>query len=493
MQDSYRALMAHMRETIALSQVAGLLGWDQDTMMPKGAAAQRSEWRAALESVIHARRTDGRIGEWLAALEGAGLDPEAKANLRLIGHDYARATRIPADLAAELARLTSLSQGIWARARAEDDFKAFAPTLRQVLALKRQEAAALADGGDLYDALLDDFEPGMTATQLEALFADLRRGLVALRERIRASSRHVPALAHRFKAGKQMELARELASVFGYDWNCGRLDLAVHPFSSGSGNDTRITTRVEEDNPFNCFYSTIHETGHSGYEQGIRESYLLTPLGRGVSMGVHESQSRIYENQLGRSRPFTGWLFARMRDLFGDFGVSDAEEFHAVVNAVGQGYIRTEADEVQYNLHVMMRFDLERDLIKGRLEVDDLEEAWNARFESDFGFAVDRPSNGVLQDVHWSVGLFGYFPTYALGNIYAGCLHEALRAAVPGLDGDLARGQTGAAIGWLRENLQQFGGLYAPGELIARASGQEVSAAPLLDYLNAKFGAIYRL
>jgi len=501
MQATYDALMAHVRQTVAISQVSGLLGWDQETMMPRGAAAQRAEWSGAIESVVHARSTDARVGDWLAKLAGheAALGDVAAANLRHIRHSFERNTKVPADLAAEIARLTSVSQGIWAKARAANDFAAFAPTLKQVLELRRQEAAALsagrdgANGSDPYDALLDDYEPGMTGARLDTVLGALRDGLVTLRDRIRGAARQVPDLQTTFPEAAQIALAREMATTFGYDWNCGRMDLAVHPFSSGSGRDCRITTRVDEKNPFNCLYSTIHETGHACYEQNINADFLMTPLGRGVSMGVHESQSRIYENQIGRSRAFTGHLFARMQAHFGDFGVANADEFHAVVNRVGQGYIRTEADEVQYNLHVLLRFELERELISGTLEVDDLEAAWNARFLQDFGFGVDKASNGVLQDVHWSVGLFGYFPTYSLGNIYAGGLHQAMRAALPGLDGDLAQGDTSAATAWLGDNVQQFGGLYEPATVIERATGHPVSEQPLLAYLNAKFGEIYDL
>jgi len=493
MNSVYDELMAHTRETSALGQVSGLVGWDQETMMPRGAVEQRGEWSAALENALHTRQTDPIIGDWLAALEGANLDQEQAANVRHIQRSYQRNVKVPAKLATELARVTSVSQGIWANARAADDFAAFAPSLKQVLALRREEAAALSAGGDLYDALLDDYEPGMTGAYLDQILGNLRDGLVDLRDRIKGSGVKIPTLTHTFPDDLQMQLARELAGTFGYDWNRGRMDKAVHPFSSGSGTDTRITTRVDPVNPFNCIYSTIHETGHSAYEQGIKSTYLLTPLGRGVSMGVHESQSRIYENQLGRSQAFCGWLYGRMRDLFGDFGVTNELDFYRVVNQVGQGYIRTESDEVQYNLHVLMRFHLERALISGDLQVDDLQTAWNDRFLADFGFAVDKPSNGVLQDVHWSVGLFGYFPTYSLGNIYAGGLYTALRAAVPGLDGDLARGDTSAATGWLRDNVQVYGGLFEPAEVITRATGQAISEAPLLSYLNQKFTGLYDL
>ena len=485
---AYDELMAFQRQTEALAQVAGRLGWDQETVMPEGAAGQRAEEIGALEAVLHARRTDPRIAGWLA--EAVAPDAVGAAQLRQIRRSYARTMKVPARLAEEIARVTSLAQGIWAECRGREDVAGFLPTLRKVVELKREEAAALAAGGDPYDALVDDYEPGMTGAAIAAMFDAMRPRLVALREKI-LGAEAPRGVVGRFGQEDQLALSRELATVFGYDWSRGRVDLAVHPFSSGSGQDVRITTRVSETDPFNCFYSTIHEVGHAAYEQGIDPAYTLTPIGQGVSMGVHESQSRSYENQLGRSRAFTGWLFGRMREIFGDFGIADADGFYGAVNRVHPGYIRTEADEVHYNLHVMMRFDLERALIRGELDVADLEAAWNERFRADFGVAVDRPSNGMLQDVHWSCGLFGYFPTYTLGNVYAGCLVQALRAEVPGLDGMMETGDVSAATGWLRERLQRHGGLYEPREVVQRACGFEPSEGPLLDYLEAKFGAIY--
>ena len=489
---AYDALMEFQRETEALSQVAGRLGWDQETMMPRGAADQRSEEMAAMEGVLHARRTDPRLGEWLDTAKADS--PVAEANLREIRRSYNRAMKVPARLASEIARVTSRSQGIWAEARAADDIAAFLPTFAEVLSLKREEGAALAAGTDqtVYDAMLADYEPGTTGADLAAMFGALRPRLVALRAAVLAAEAPA-ALDHTFDEVGQLALSTDLALAFGYDLSTGRIDKAVHPFSSGSGADVRITTRTNPTDPFNCFYSTIHEVGHAAYEQGVDASYRLTPIGQGVSMGVHESQSRIYENQLGRSRAFTGWLYGKMRDAFGDFGIPDAEAFYKTVNRVADGYIRTEADEVQYNLHVLLRFDLEQALISGDLALNDLEAAWNDRFLSDFGFAVDKASNGVLQDVHWPVGLFGYFPTYTLGNVYAGCLHEAVRKAVPDLDEDLSRGDTSRATAWLRDNLQRHGGLYMPRDVVARASGTEPSEGPLLDYLEAKFSDLYTL
>ena len=487
---AYDDLMEFTRDTQALGQVAGRLGWDQETMMPRGAAPQRAEEMAAMEFVLHTRRIDPRVGDWLAAIDDKTLDTVGQANMRHIRRSFERTNKIPAALAKKIAKVTSAAQGIWAEARAADDFKGFAPTLAEVIMLKREEGQALAAGGDVYDAMLADYEPGTTGADLEAMFGSMRPVLSELRAAVREAAPVAP-LTGDFDEGAQMKLTRQLAKAFGYDMTRGRVDKAVHPFSSGSGLDVRITTRTNVKDPFNCFYSTIHEVGHATYEQNINANHLLTPLGNGVSMGVHESQSRIYENQIGRSRAFTGWLFGQMKDAFGDFGVKDEDTFYAVVNRVGDGFIRTEADELQYNLHVLLRFDLERALMSGDLQVSELEGAWNDRFEADFGYAVDKPSNGVLQDVHWSVGLFGYFPTYSLGNVYAGCLNEAMRKALPKLDADLAMGDTSAATTWLRENVQTHGGLYEPRDVIERAAGQAPSEGPLLGYLTEKFSGIY--
>jgi carboxypeptidase Taq len=488
---AYQSLMDFQRETEALAQVAGRLGWDQETMMPKGAAHQRGEEMAAMESVLHARRTDPRIADWLAAAE-----PPHEAGARaldLIRRAYDRTARVPAKLAAEIARVTSVAQGTWAEARERNDVAHFLPTLDRVVRLIREKGQALADGGDVYDALLDEYEPGASGAALAAMFDTMRPRLMALRDAVLGAAHQPAGLSGTFPRDRQLALSRALADAFDYDWNRGRLDLAVHPFSSGSGNDVRITTRVAEQDPFNCFYSTIHEVGHACYELAIDPSYLLTPLGQGVSMGVHESQSRIYENQLGRSRAFTGWLHGQMRAAFGDFGIASADDFYAAVNKVHKGYIRTEADEVQYNLHIMLRFDLERALMAGRLDVGDLEAAWNERFLTDFGYPVGRPADGMLQDVHWSVGAIGYFATYSLGNLYAGCLHQALRAAVPDLDESLARGDARPATHWLRDRLQRHGGLRPPAATIEQACGFAPNAEPLLAYLEEKFRAIYRL
>lgn len=486
----FDTLMAYERDTQALGQIAGRLGWDQETMMPRGAAPQRGEEMAAIEAVLHARRSAPQVAEWLAEAEAP--DAVGAAQLREIKRAHERSVKVPADLARRLAQVTSEAQGKWAAARGDEDVAAFLPVLQEVVALKREEGQALAAGGDVYDAMIEDYEHGTSAAEIAATFDAMRPGLVDLRARV--LDRPAPkTLEGSFDEGAQMKLTRKLAKAFGYDMSHGRVDKAVHPFSSGSGLDVRITTRTSAQDPFNCFYSTIHEVGHAAYEQGISRDYLLTPLGRGVSMGVHESQSRIYENQIGRSAAFSSWLYGEMRDSFGDFGIASADEFYKAVNTVHKGYIRTEADELQYNLHIMLRFDLERALMAGDLEVGDLEAAWNDRFEADFGYSVDKPSNGCLQDVHWSVGLFGYFPTYSLGNVYAGCLNQKMRKDLPDLDSELASGNTSSATQWLRQNLQQHGGLRSPIETIERAAGTAPSPAPLMSYLEEKFTGLYEL
>ncbi|MDE9448963.1 carboxypeptidase M32 [Aliiroseovarius sp. Z3] len=490
---AFDELMGFQRDTQALAEIAGRLGWDQETVMPEGAAPQRAEEMAAMENILHARRIDPRIADWLSAIDKSDLSPVDAAQIREIKRARSRALKVPVDLSMAIARATSAAQRKWADARAKDDFKAFQPVLEEIVSLRREEAAALADGGDLYDALLDDYEPGASGQDIQTMFDAMRPRLVKLRDAALGSDHQPEKVIGTYPAGKQMKLSAKLARSFGYDLTHGRIDKAVHPFSSGSGLDVRITTRTNEADPFNCIYSTIHEVGHACYEQNVDRAFLLTPIGCGASMGVHESQSRIYENQLGRSRAFASWLFDRMEHRFGYAPASNADAFFGTVNQLEKGYIRTESDEVQYNLHVMLRFDLERRLIAGQLDVADLEEAWNTRFAADFGYEVDKASNGVLQDVHWAVGLFGYFPTYSLGNVYAGCLHEGLRKDCPDLDAQLAQGKASYATDWLRDKVQKHGALYAPNEVIERATGKPVSVEPLLSYLEAKFGEIYRI
>ena len=489
------ALLAYQKTTEGLGRIAGRLGWDQETMMPTASFQDRSEEWAAFEAVMHARKTSSELGDLLAGAEEQTATPVQARLISLIRQAYDRNTKVPADLAISLAKTTSLAHRKWVEARKDEDVPAFLPILEQVVDLRIQEGQAISEGTDLspYDALLQDYEPGMRAVEVEAIFDELRGPLVELRQQVMSATIDVPQIVGTFDEARQMQFTQMIAEVFGYDMSRGRIDKAVHPFSSGSGNDVRITTRTSITNPLDCIYSTIHEVGHATYEQNIDQAYNFTPAGEGASMGVHESQSRIYENQLGRSEAFTSWMFGKMRDAFGDFGIQTERDFYRAVNAVSNGYIRTEADELQYNLHVMLRFNLEQRLISGDLGVADLEAAWNETFLSDFGFAVDRPSNGVLQDVHWSEGLFGYFPTYSLGNVFAGCLFEKINAELPQFEASMASGDLTGPLAWLKDNVQVYGKSKQGADVIKDAIGKSPSSAPLVAYLTRKFSDLYEL
>ena len=494
MSTAYDSLLDHTRQTMALEQAAGLLSWDQETMMPPDGTSQRAEQAAAIKAAVHARLTDPRIADWLDRAEADGPQGLATRNLSLIRKSYERHVRIPEDLATAQARLAATAREVWTRARAENDFAQFAPLLSQTIDLKREEAAALAtDGQSHYDVLLDDFESGMPTETLSAMLEALRAPLADLRARIAESPVRPKRLAGRFEHARQLALAARLAETMGYRTSAGRIDLAVHPFCLGTRDDVRITTRIDEDDPLGCVFSTIHETGHAVYEQNLAPDMPLTPIANEASMGVHESQSRMLENQIGRSRAFADWLFPAMHDTFGNIGLTGPGELYSAVNRVETGFIRTEADEVHYNLHVILRFRLERDLIDGRIDVADLEEAWNQGFEQDFGVPVPDAARGVLQDIHWSQGLFGYFPTYTLGNIYAAELYAAMREQVADIDAHISSGRIQPLLSWLNTNIHHPGSSLDPRDLIARVVGHTPTPGPLIDYLSEKYSALYRL
>lgn len=488
---SLPALLDHLKQSAALGQVSALLSWDQEAMMPKRGGPQRAEQSGALAAVLHARSADSRIPEWIAGIDTDQLSLFDQRNVTEAQRSYDKATKIPTSLAEESARAASEGQQIWAVARAEKDFAKFAPALKRNIELKRNVAECLAEPGtDHYDALLDEFEPGARASELLPLLEGLRPRLVALREKIAEKPAPAPLTGH-FPADAQLALSGKIAARIGYDMDAGRLDTVVHPFCLGIAGDVRITTRTDEADPFNCLYSTIHEVGHALYGQGAPDAFM--PAADYCSMGVHESQSRFWENQVGRSRPFADWLYPAMVEAFGDLDLDGPEALYAAVNRVRAGFIRTEADEVHYNLHILLRFELERELIAGTLGVDDLEVAWNERFVRDFGAEVPDVSLGVLQDVHWSVGLFGYFPTYSLGNIYSACLDKAMRKALPDREAMIRSAETAPILDWLRKNIHQEGRLYSAPDLIQRATGEAPSGTPLLDYLEAKFSDLYAL
>lgn len=484
-------LLEHLKQTAALGQVAGLISWDQETMMPQKGAEQRTEQSGVLAGLLHKQNTDPRIPVWIDEIDDTQISDMDRINIKEAKRAYEHATKVPETLAQELAKTAAEGQMIWTKARQASDFNMFAPALEKLVALKRQEAECLSQGDDnLYDTLLDQFEPGAKVETLLPLLESLREPLVALREKI--SNKETPkAFEGTYPANEQLALAKKLAKQLGYDFAAGRIDISTHPFSSGGGGDSRITTRIDEQDPLNCLYSTAHEVGHALYAQGAPEPFL--PAYQYCSMGVHESQSRFWENQIARSRPFAQWLYPEMKSHFPDMNIQNAEAFYKSVNRVETGFIRTEADEVHYNLHVLLRFELERELISGNLQIKDLEAEWNKRFKQYFGLQVKDVKLGVLQDVHWSVGLFGYFPTYSLGNIYSACLDKAMRKDMPTRDANIAKGETHETLKWLRSKIHEQGKLLSAEQLIQSACGKLPSTDPLIEYLEEKYYDLYNL
>jgi carboxypeptidase Taq len=504
MHEALRELRERLAEIQDLSAAGGLLGWDQQTMMPPRAAPLRAEQLGTLGRVVHERFTDNAIGRLLGALEGEeerlrAADPDADdaALIRVTRRDWEKARRVPSELVAELARAGALGHEAWVGARERSDFAAFLPFLERNVELKLRYIACFEGFADPYDVLLDDYEEGITSAELDALFAELRAALVPLIAAIaqRADAVDDGCLHGRFPVARQRMLVRGVAERLGWSADGWRLDEAAHPFAVSFGPaDVRLTTRYDPAYVGMALYGAIHELGHGLYESGVAPELARTPLGEGVSLGVHESQSRLWENVVGRGRPFAGWLHERLRATFPErFGAVDVESFYRAVNRVRPSLIRVEADEATYNLHIVLRFELERELIAGGIRIADLPEAWNARMREYLGVEVPDDAHGVLQDVHWSGGDIGYFATYALGNLISAQLWERLRADLPELDEQLAAGEPGALRDWLREHVHRHGRKYPPRELVARVCGGPIAVGPFVEYLSGKLAPIYGL
>ncbi|HEV2147043.1 MAG TPA: carboxypeptidase M32 [Longimicrobiaceae bacterium] len=497
----YQELTALLREAATLASVSATLGWDQETMMPPAAAPLRAQQLSALSALVHERRTSPRLRELLERCEedaSLASDPVIAANLREVRRGFDLATRLPTSLVREIAETSSRAMEAWKDARERDDFAAFAPWLAKTVELARVKAECygVPEGADLYDALLDEFEPGMTSTEVERVFGALRAGLAPLIAAI-AESATRPEMrlgSVRVTAGAQKALGRRVLERIGFDFRAGRLDVSTHPFCEGAGpGDTRLTTRYSEDEFLDALVSSLHEAGHGMYEQGLpKDAYFGQPVGEAASLGIHESQSRMWENMVGRSRPFWEWALPVAQDAFGSaLAGTTVEEIYGYLNRVKPGLTRVEADEATYNLHVMLRFDLERAMLRGDLPVHDVPGAWNERMRQDLGVVVPNDRSGALQDIHWSMGALGYFPTYTLGNVYAAQLWETIREQLPQLDGQLARGDFSALLEWLRENVHRHGRRFRAPELVERVTGRPPSPEPLLRYLEAKLKPLY--
>ncbi len=487
-------------QVVDLNAAQAVLSWDQETYMPNGGLNARAQQLATLGQLSHERFISDEVGHLLEELEPLAAELDADSDqarlIRVVRRDFDKATRLPATLVAELARSTAVSQQAWKGAREESDFARLRPHLERVLDLLRRKAEALGYEETPYDALLDEYEPGMRTARVAAVFAVLRNELVPM---VRAIAEHpVPDdsfLRQEFDQQRQWDFALRVASDFGFDLERGRQDRSAHPFSTSfSVNDVRITTRVQSNFLSSCLFGTLHEAGHAMYEQGVDTTLERTLLAGGTSLGVHESQSRLWENLVGRSRPFWSFYYGLLqREFPAQLGVVPIDQFYRAINKVEPSLIRVEADEVTYNLHIMLRFELETALMSGDLTVGDLPEAWNEKSREILGLTPPDAASGVLQDIHWSAGLVGYFPTYALGNLISAQLYERATLEIRGLEDQIALGKFADLLGWQREHIHRFGRKFTASELLRRVIGSDLDAGAWLAYIRAKFGALYDL
>lgn len=498
-EHAYAELLRRFREYHLLGSCASVLGWDERTYMPREGSTHRAEQMALLARLGHEMLTAPEIGELLAVVEAGpvgrhGDTPEA-ANVREIRRTYNRAVKLPKELVEELARVTTRAQQVWQEARQANDFAGFRPWLEKIVRLKRQEAEAVGYTGTPYNALLDEYEPGATAEEITRAFAALRDDLVPLLQAIIASGRRPrrDVLERDFPVSRQEIFGQAAAAAIGFDFTAGRLDVTTHPFCSGIGpGDCRLTTRYNPRHFNDGFFSILHEAGHGIYDQGLDPQHYGTPLGNAVSLGIHESQSRLWENQVGRSRPFWEHFFPRARQVFFD-ALADVplDDFLFAINDVQPSFIRVEADEATYNLHIILRFELEQALLTGDLAPGDVPGAWNEKMHRSLGLTPPSDTLGCLQDIHWSMGGLGYFPTYTLGNLYAAQLMEQARQDLGDLDADFRRGEFGRLKSWLNEKIHRPGQRYRPQELCRRVTGKALSHKPLVSYLRGKYAPLY--
>jgi carboxypeptidase Taq len=480
-----------------LRSAASLLAWDRQTYMPAGGVQGRAEQLASLARVGHEMLISSETGRLLKKAGEREPDSDDAAFLRLARRQHDRAIRLPVRLVAETSRVTALAEQAWISARETSDWSLFAPHLEEVLALKSEEAGHL-DSEHPYDAMLDRYDPGASTKRLRIMFDELKTGIVPLVRAVstRLDEDRAAPLSGRFDVSGQEEFGREVITRFGYDWSRGRQDRAVHPFciNFGDPGDVRITTRFDPKRLAVGLFATCHEAGHALYEQGVDASYSRTPLSGGVSMGVHESQSRLWENLVARSRPFWSFFHDSLRAAFPDvLEEVDLETIYRAVNAVRPSEIRTEADELTYDLHVLLRFELELAFFEGDLAVADLPQAWNSKMEEYLGIVPENDARGILQDTHWAIGYFGYFPSYTVGNVLSVQLFEAAVEARPEIMPQMARGDFDALLGWLRENIHRHGKKYEPDDLISHATGRPPHTTSYLRYLERKFGDLYGL
>ena len=498
----YQELVVMLKQTNLLGSSLAILSWDQETMMPSQGLAFRADQLAQLARLHHVHATDPKLGDLLGECESDSQlmsDPLSLAavNVREARHKYDRATKLPVELVEELAKLSSLARHEWAEARRDSDFKRFLPWLEKTVELKQQEAKCFgwAEGGEPWDALAEDYEPGCTAADVQKVFTPLREKLHKLIMQLTNSSTKPSGKfnQHKLPIDQQEKFVRYVSEQFGFDYSRGRLDRSTHPFCSGTHcNDVRLTTRFSENFVIDALGSTLHESGHGIYEQGLLYEHIGTPMGHAISLGIHESQSRMWENQVGRCLAFWKWCHPKLADFFGsEVDGFTLEEVYGASNIVTPDYIRVEADEATYNMHIMIRFDLERSLMSGDLKPADLPGVWNAKYKDYLGIDIPDDRRGCLQDIHWSMGSIGYFPTYTLGNLYAAQLYDKARADMPDLHDQFEVGEFGALKTWLNKNIHSHGQRYRAADLCEHVTGKALSADPLMQHLEGKLRPLY--
>lgn len=493
----YNELLRREKDRTLLGSCAAVLGWDERTFMPTQGASLRGDQLALLARLNHEMLTAPVIGELLAQAEGTTTEEGQQANLREIRRQFERAVKLPARLVEELARATTHGQQAWEQAKRRNDYASFQPHLETILRLKREEAQAVGYEAVPYDALLDEFEPGMTTAQATTTLQELRKQLVPFLAQLMAGGKKPPVefLSRNYPVDRQQVFVQAVATAIGFDFTAGRLDVTAHPFCSGMGpGDVRLTTRYNSQHFNEALFGTLHEAGHGIYEQNLPAQHHGSPLGVACSLGIHESQSRLWENFIGRSKPFWEYYFPLARQIFLEalHGVS-LEDFYFAINDVRPSFIRIEADEVTYNLHIILRFELEQALLHGDLAAADLPAAWNEKFQSFFQLQPPTDALGCLQDIHWSAGLIGYFPTYTLGNLYAAQFMEQARRDLRDLDFAIRLGHFDDLKRWLVEKIHTHGQRYRAPELCQRITGMPLSPTPLMQHLRRKFGPLYGL
>lgn len=500
MEEKLNQLKTILNEVADINSASAVLGWDQQTYMPPGSAEGRGNQLATLGQIAHVKFTSDEVGNLLDELEPLAAQLDSDSNdarlIKVTRREYDKNTKVPTEWVAEFARVTTVGQQVWQEARVANDFAKFQPYLEKIIDLRRQYAAIFAPYDHVYDPLLDDFEPGMKTAEVKEIFGRLRPQQVEL---IKAISERPQVddsfLRQSFDVQKQWDFGVEVITKIGYDWQRGRQDRSAHPFTTNFGiDDVRITTKFLPDFVSSAIFSTVHETGHALYEQGIDHALARTPLAGGASLGLHESQSRLWENLVGRSYPFWQHFYPRLQEFFpAQLGNVSLDTFYKGINKVKPSLIRIEADEATYNLHIMLRLELEIALIEGSLQVKDLPQAWNARMEEYLGVTPPNDKDGVLQDIHWSGGMVGYFSTYALGNLISAQLWERIHQDIPDLEDQIRRGEFSSLLGWLRTKIHRHGSKYEPQELMQRVTGSKIDPAPYVRYLTDKFSKVYDL